>query len=465
MTTAIERLAQFATTVPVASHPEAAIATAKRAFLDTIGCMLLGASSKVTEVAIRAAEGWGTGKAPVYGTGKRLPAPWAAMANGASAHAFDLDDYTLQANDHPSAVLVPALLAAVTDRPMSGQATGRALLDAYLVGLEAIFRLGEAVNMGHYNRGWHTTSTLGSIGASIAIARLMRLDARQTAAAVSLTTSLAAGYVSQFGTMGKPLHAGFSAKTGLLAAGLGRAGATAYAGALDGPVSFASLLVPDGAAAFDRAFAKLGAPWGTEEFGLGAKLYPSCGYTHRGIDGALELHERLGLSSANEIARATISLPDFHLAILPFGVPRDPTEALFSMPWCAAVALATGSCTSEDFTPAALARQDLLALTGRISVEARRPLRPEINVDPEDPDRVTVILQDGRRAETRVARWTGAPGREMSEAQLRAKFRDCCNRHDPDPTRAAARADAIEAAIDGLDHAPSLDALTASLAH
>lgn len=460
MNTALTTLAGFIAGVPASQHGASGIATAKRAILDTLGCMLLGANAEVTRVAIRAAEGWGEGLAPVYGTERTLPAPWAAMANGASAHAYDLDDYTLAANDHPSAVLVPAVLAAATGRPVSGMD----LIDAYLVGLEAIFRLGEAVNMGHYNLGWHTTSTLDSLGATAAVARLMRLDGDRTAAALSLTTSLGSGYVSQFGTMAKPLHAGFSAKTGVVAARLGSAGATACLGALDGKISFASLLVPPGQAQFDKAFAKLGHPWGLDEFGLGAKLYPSCGYTHRAIDGALDLHAALGIRDAEEVESASVSLPDFHLAILPFGVPRDATQALFSTAWCAATALATGQCTSADFTPEALARPDILALAGRISVSARKPKRPEINVDPSDPDTVSVRLRDGRTAETRVARWTGAPGREMTREQFAGKFRDCCHRHDPDPVRADARAAAIEEAVGMLDGAPSLDRLNAAFA-
>ena len=82
----------------------------------------------------------------------------AFLALGAAAHAYDLDDYTLIANDHPSAVLVPALISAASAQ--SNDYSGMDLLDAYLVGLEVIFCLGEAVNMDHYKLGWHTTSTL-----------------------------------------------------------------------------------------------------------------------------------------------------------------------------------------------------------------------------------------------------------------------------------------------------------------
>ncbi len=419
---AIDTLAKFVTSVSSVQHPAGAIERAKCAFLDTIGCMLLGTNAVAPQAAIAAAQDWGAGTAPVYGTEHSLPPPWAAMANGAAAHAYDLDDYTLQANDHASAVLVPAVLAA--SHQLGEDVPGMALLDAYLVGLEVIFRLGEAVNMGHYNLGWHTTSTLDSFGATAAVCRLWGLDSRAVAAALSLTTSLGSGYVSQFGTSAKPLHAGFSAKTGLVAASLGRSGATAYTGALDGDVSFRTLLVPRGKANFEGALAKLGDPWAIVEFGLGAKVYPSCGYTHRSVDCSIELHGKLGIKSADDVASASASLPDFHLAILPFGVPKDRTEALFSTAYCVALGLVTGANRIADFSDAAVQREDILALAGRVDVSTRQPRRPEINVDPQDPDTVEVVMKDGRRASASVGLWTGAPGRDLVRAQFEEKFRE-----------------------------------------
>ncbi len=451
---AIETLATFVADTPRGGHAATSVATAKRALLDTLGCMLLGADAPVTRAAVTAAAGWGAGPMPVYGTTARLPAPFAALANGAAAHAFDVDDYTLIANDHPSAVLVPALLAAVTT-----ETSGPELIDAYLTGLEVIFRIGEAVNMGHYNLGWHATSTIDGLGATAALARLGRLDAPAAAMALSLTTSLGSGYVSQFGTMAKPLHAGIAAKASVIATGLARAGATGTTAALDGAVSFASLMVPPGEARFADTLAKLGRPWGLDEFGLGAKLYPSCAYTHRAIDGALELRARLGIQGADEVAAVEISLPDFFLAILPFGTPQDPAQALFSTAYCAAVALATGACRADDFRDAALARSDIMALCDRITVTARTPKRPWINLDGDDPDLVRVRLADGRQDEAAVAIWTGAPGRELSEDQMTTKFHENCRQGGV----TADRADAIADAVAALDRAPDLGALQAAL--
>lgn len=421
---AITRLARFVAQHPRAQTKPAHLERAAEAFLDTLGCMLLGRAAPATRSALEASTPWGTGPAPVPGTEVSLPAPWAALVGGAAAHSYDLDDYTLVANDHPSAVMVPALLAQAATVPE--EVSGAALLDAYLIGLEVIFRAGQAVNMGHYNRGWHTTSTLDSLGATAAVARLTGLSAEQTAAAMSLTTSQGSGFVSQFGTMAKPLHAGISAKAGILSCALARSGATASSRVLDGPVSLSTIMAPQDIPGFGAALEGLGETWGLDRFGLGAKLYPSCGYTHRSIDGALDLYGRLGAPAPEDIVSVDLSLPDFHLAILPYGVPDTIEEALFSAPWCAAVALSTGRCESADFTTAALARQGIRALAGRVKTTARTPKDPRINLDPADPDTVAVTLADGRREVAVIDLWTGAPGRDLGRSGLVAKFFDLC---------------------------------------
>ncbi|MGD1869247.1 MAG: MmgE/PrpD family protein [Neomegalonema sp.] len=460
--TAIRQLAAFTAEHPRGGHTPAHIEIAKRALLDTIGCMFLGAAAPVTRTAIAAATSWGAGPCPVYGAGTTLPAPWAALANGASAHAFDLDDYTLAANDHPSAVLVPALLAQ-SAHDAAGESvparSGAELLDAYLIGLEVIIRLGEAVNMGHYNLGWHTTATIDSFGATAAISRLKGLNAEQSAMALALTPSLGTGYNSQFGTSAKPIHAGWSAKTGIAAAALAAAGASAYDGALDGGVSFASLMPPAGSAKFEEAFTGLRRTWSLDNWGLGAKLYPSCGYTHRSIDGARAVYDQFGPLTASDVASVRLSLPTHHLAILPFGVPETQNEALFSPAWCAAVALVSGHCVSSDFLPEAVADPERRALAGLVDVVAREPRRPELNVDPEDPDVVEVVLRDGRRWREEVPRWRGAPGREMTEAELLMKFEDVCLRSGLD----GGAVSAISGVVRGLDELPDLRELRAVL--
>ncbi len=418
---ALARLAAFVADTPATAHPDAARHRARLAFLDTIGCAIQGATTDTAQGAVRAIESWGAGGVPLIGTDRTAPAPWAALANGTAAHAMDLDDYSLVGNDHPSAVLVPAVLAQAN----GGAFTLGDVLDAYLIGLEVIFRVGRAVNMGHYNLGWHTTSTIDGLGATAAVARLMGLGAGQTASALSFTISMSSGMVSQFGTSAKPLHAGLSAKNGLVAATLARSGLTGSGAVLDGPVSLASLMAPEGSVDFQTALDGLGISWGIETDGLGAKIYPSCGYTHRAIDASLALHRTLGPLTAEQIAGVSVSIPDFHLAILPFDVPETPTEALFSTAWCVATALLKGRNTLADFSAEALQDEATRTLAARVQVSGRKPLRPQINVDPDDPDSVSLTIVDGALHTRSCPHWTGMPGADLSDAAFVEKFHAC----------------------------------------
>jgi len=418
---AIARIAAFVASVPSDAHSAAALERARLALLDTIGCAIQGATTENARRTCEAIVSWGSGPAPVLGTGLKVPPPWAALANGVAAHAKDLDDYTLVANDHASAVLVPAILAVGADCPC----TYGDILDAYLTGLEVIFRVGKAVNMGHYKLGWHTTSTIDGLGAAAAVARLKGLDSDRVASALSLTVSMGAGMTSQFGTSAKPLHAGLSAKAGVLAATLAECGLTGNPTVLDGPVSFASLMVPEGEADFEAALSNLGQTWGIETYGLGAKVYPSCGYTHRSVDAALALHGSMSSDDRANIQSVRVSIPDFHLAILPYDIPNHPDEALFSTAWCVATALLKGHNRLEDFSANALSDPELRGLTQRVAVHGRRTKRPEINVDPDDPDTVEVTLSDGRILTQSCAVWTGMPGADLDKARFVEKFRAC----------------------------------------
>ena len=157
--------------------------------------------------------------------------------------------------------------------------------------------------------------------------------------------------------------------------------------------------------------------------------------------------------------RQDLSLPDFHLAILPYDVPNSREEALFSAPWCAAVALATGACVSWDFTPEGIAREDIRALTARTTAKPRKPINPKINLDPSDPDTVTVTLADGSQETAAIDLWTGAPGKDLSREKLRAKFDDNCSVADLD----IAKTSNLAEVLCNLSSAKSINGLMQSL--
>jgi 2-methylcitrate dehydratase PrpD len=180
------RLAEFTV---AAAPPAAARARAADAVLDTIGVMLAGAVEPAARVVQATLAEQGTGRATVAGTPLRLPSTGAALANGTAAHALDYDDMCFVSLAHPSAPLVAAALASAEQ----AHAAGAALADAYVVGFEIEARLGTAMNPRHYERGWHCTSTLGTIGAAAAASRLLGLDAGAAGHALAIAASEASG--------------------------------------------------------------------------------------------------------------------------------------------------------------------------------------------------------------------------------------------------------------------------------
>src|SRR5688500_12910136 len=197
-----------------ADWPEAAWESAHRQFIDVIAVAIPGAVEPVTRRVFETVSNWGAGPAAAVGQGARLAAPWAALVNGTAAHALDFDDNFDPAKAHATAVLAPAILALAEQEG----ASGRACLDAYIAGLQIMGRVGQGVNPAHRNRGWHATATVGAIGAAAACVRLLDLNEDQAAHALSIATSMAGGFMSQFGTSVKPIHAGLAAKAGVMAA-------------------------------------------------------------------------------------------------------------------------------------------------------------------------------------------------------------------------------------------------------
>lgn len=419
-----------------------------------------GAAEPAARIAFATVESWGEGPATAWLQGARLAAPWAALVNGTAAHALDFDDNFDPAKAHASAVLVPAIIALAEQEG----ATGRACLDAYIAGLQILGRVGQGVNPAHRNRGWHATATIGAIGAAAASARLLRLDARQAAFAVSIATSMAAGYMSQFGTMVKPLHAGLAAKSGLLAAGLARAGLDAGLDTLDGPTGMNRLMVgPDYEELRDTLVhvehgqnlrfetGSVGEPLLLLSSGLKAKRFPNCGSAHRAMDGLQALIEAHGFGPG-EVEAIHVRAPVTHLANLMYTAPRDALQAKFSMEHALACLLVTGNCTLADFTDEAATSPELQALYPRIH---RHPVD---KAEGEFPTEIEVILADGRRFDTSVPWPAGSLAVPFTDAQLRAKYEGCVA-----GILAPEKAGALAAALERLADLPSIEELTGPL--
>lgn len=407
--------------------PEAALESAHRQYIDVIAVTIPGAVEPVTRRVLQTVGAWGSGPSTVVGHSCSLAAPWAALVNGTAAHALDFDDNFDPAKAHATAVLAPAILALAEQEG----ASGRACLDAYIAGLQILGRVGQGVNPAHRNRGWHATATVGAIGAAAACARLLRLDARHSAFALSIATSMAAGFMSQFGTMTKPLHAGLAAKSGLIAASLARGGIDAGVDTLDGPTGMNRLMVgPDYEQLRDSLThvehgqnlrfetENIGEPLLILSSGFRVKRFPICGSAHRAMDAALALKAKHGFT-AKEIEAIHVHAPVSHLNNLMYQRPEDALQAKFSLEFGVAVALVTGNCTLSDFTDEAVRDPELLALYERVH---RHPVD---KAEGEFPTRVQIELSDGRQFETSVAMPAGSLAAPFDMNQYWAKFDGC----------------------------------------
>jgi 2-methylcitrate dehydratase PrpD len=373
---------------------------------DVVACMVAGTRDPAVLAAAKAARGWGETHR-------------VAMLGGVAAHALDYDDNFHPQAGHATAVLAPALFAVAAARGASGSA----VLDAYIVGLEALARIGEGVNLVHYERGWHSTSTIGAMGAAAACARLYRLPAPRVAAAISLGFSMAGGSKLQFGTMAKPVHAGLAAMHGVMAAELAASGITAAPEPLDGPWGFRDLFAGTASPGYAGVAARIGKPLAIEQYGLKAKVHPGCASAHCAIDAVLAL--RRGISP-DEVASIDVLVNRMSFDNLMYPDPETEMQARFSMQYCIALALLHGRLTLRDFTPAAIRRAEVRRWLPKITMRHTEtgdalPLAD----NGREPARVTLRLADGRELEHLVQRARGVLQAPMTPEELDAKLADC----------------------------------------
>jgi 2-methylcitrate dehydratase PrpD len=416
-TTALAQMAAFAAGAAIPDRARNAAATA---VVDTIGVALAGASEPAARAVQSAITASSNGRCTIWGTRDRAAGADAALANGTAAHALDYDDMCFVSLAHPSAPLVPAIVAAAEQTG----ASGRALLDAYVAGFEIQARLGRLMNPRHYQRGWHCTSTLGAISAAAGAARLLGLDAARTAHALAIAASSASGLKENFGTMVKPLHAGLAARDGVLAALLARDGLTGSAKAFDGPQGFLH--------AFDSAgedlagaVADLGARWEIVDTGITVKLYPSCAGTHPALDVVLNLKRAEGFS-AGDVERIDVDVDRITPTILIHDRPSTGLEAKFSMPYCVAAAVVHGRIGLDTFEDDTVRHREVTALLPRIS------MRVDPAFDNGAPaltqSRVTVALRNGTELGALATGARGYPHQPASDVELREKFVSCARR-------------------------------------
>lgn len=343
----------------------------------------------------------------------------AALVNGTAAHALDYDDFSSVFGGHQSAPLVPALFALAE----AERSAGKDVVTAYAAGVETEIRLARAVHFHHYDKGWHPTATLGTIGAAAATSRLLGLSAEKTAIALALAVSQAAGVKANFGTMTKPFHVGMCARAGLLSTLLAREGFTANPGAFEHPQGFFEVFNGPGTYDADRLFANWADPLELEDEGIAVKSYPCCGSTHAAIKAALCLRESTSLKPA-EITSVEVLPHGRRLKHTDNPHPRTELQAKFSVQYVVARALLDGAVKLEHFEEAAISEPAVTDLLSRMAAKAHPDMAD--SADSQWAAEVVVHTTDGRSLAHRIDNLMADGGAiPKSVSGMWEKFMDC----------------------------------------
>jgi 2-methylcitrate dehydratase PrpD len=437
-----QRLAEFIAGFDAAALPHTTLYAAKRVLLDATGVMI-GASGAApeTEPFVSLARLSGEGPSRILGTDMRVPAPAAAFANGAFAHALDFEDAFDLVPGHPNASLVPALLALAQSE---GPVDGRQFLASLAIGCDTACRMALALTRRMEEGGWYPPPILGGFGAVAGAARLLGLNADRVRDALSLMlcqVTMPGEIKYSAGTQIRAVREAFPAQAAVQSVLLARDGVRGFEQPLEGRAGFYALYA---AGHFDKntIFDALGERFWIEH--LTFKPWPSCRGTHPFIQMALELRQRHGFA-LEDLVKVTVGIDAIQQMLVEPRqskcAPSSPIEAKFSIQFATALALARGHVTLDDFTADDLADQHVLRLAAQIEVEVVG--QPDWH--PGSGGRLAVRLKNGDQFETQVENARGCPAMPMSDADLRDKFITCAAKAaiPLDREAASALADAV----------------------
>jgi 2-methylcitrate dehydratase PrpD len=316
--------------------------------------------------------------------------------------------------------MVPTALAA-------GEATGAAgrnVLAAYVLGLEVAGKLGRALGNAHFQRGWHTTATIGIFGCTAIAARLLGLDAGRLQAAWGIAASQMSGLTRNFGTMTKPLHAGHAARCAVLSASLAHSGFTADTAIFDGDRSVVTTYGSKNGVDLAGALDRLGSPWEIADPGIYVKQWPCCYCNHRPLGGLFRLLDEHRIATDEVESVAVGFLPGSDTALLSSN-PSTGLEGKFSIEYAVAAALLDRRITLETFTDAMVRRPRIRELIGKVT-------RYRIEDDGVYSGLIgytdVEITTSRGRFRTRVEKTPGSPVWPLSAEDRIAKFLDCGGR-------------------------------------
>jgi 2-methylcitrate dehydratase PrpD len=408
-------LARYAATCRYEDIPPDVVERAKQCITDTVAAVVFGYDLPWSRMIVAFAEKNGTGgNSRILGGGPgRVHAPAAALANGALAHAFEMDNLTWpNTGVHPGATLLASGLAVAQER----RSGGRDLITAVVAGAEVMIRIGRATQHSNEARGFHAPGTTGPFGAAVTCGKLMDFDAERMQNALGIAGSLACGLLefarAGNGAMVKRLHLGRAAESGVLAASLAGEGFTGPASVLEGEFGF--LRVFCGSKFDARELTRgLGESYATRSIML--KRFPCHITAHTSVQAILDLRAQYRYGAA-DVAAIQIAGNDKMARVNNIPSPADIMMAQYSIPFCVALAHVRDPRDPRSFDESALRDKQIRSLAQHVTITIAEHRPTPLAAD------VTVTLKDGRVLTRCVTDFKGTPEQPLDRGELREKF-------------------------------------------
>ena len=420
-------VAEFITRMRSKDIPADVMHLGKRSILDGIGLALAGSVAESGHIVRKHLKSLGCDAAPgctIIGSNMKMPARFAAFANGVAIHADDYDDTQLAvAKDrvyglltHPTAPALPPVLA-IGER--DGR-SGRDVLTAYQIAVEVETKLSEAMNPRHYQDGFHSTATVGTIAAGAGVAQLLGFNIEQTRRTLSIAASQAAGLRENFGTMMKPFHAGRACESGVVAAEFAQLGFTATPIILEAGRGF--FKAAGGGYDAQSIDGKLGKPWSFAFPGVSIKPHPSGSLTHPGMGLMLDLIMQHDIKPG-EVRKVGVGVNRQNVNALIHNRPTNELQAKFSMQFCMAILLLRRKAGLAEFTDEVVNRSDVKAMIEKIDYGVH-PVAEAAGYE-KMTTIIDIELTDGRKISGSADFGKGSPANPMTDDELANKFREC----------------------------------------
>jgi 2-methylcitrate dehydratase PrpD len=400
-----------------------------RCLLDGLGLFVAGSEEHSVRLLIEDAEQ--TGGRPdalLLGRGnKKVPAPMAARVLGTAGHAHDWDDSQVSSDPahiyglltHPT---IPPLTSALVMSQKLGGVDGKTFMLAFLTGFEVECKISEWMLPQHYVRGMHSSGTVGTFGAYAVAAKLLALKGDPLRSGFGIAASFAAGIRCNFGTMTKPLHVGRAAENGITAALLAARGFTADPNALDGPWGFYA--VQGGGVSAEKVSQGFGKVWTIVEPGVSIKPYPCGVLTHPTIDLMLKLVTEHDVKP-EDIEAVKVYAGTNILKPIRYPIAANHLQAKFSLPAALAMIALARKAGKQEFSDDFVGSAPMQAMQRRIATELDHEIE-KMGFD-KMRSRIIIRLKNGRNVEGWAdERYRGGPENPLSDADLEAKVRSCC---------------------------------------